>query len=39
MGLIAMSDCDPLRIEVLSKVVEVRTMMASSRMVMQWRGA
>jgi hypothetical protein len=39
MGLIAMSKRDPLRIEVLSEVVEVRTMTASSGVVMRLRGA
>ena len=39
MGLIVISERDPLRIEVLSKVVEVRTMMVSSRVVMRLRGA
>jgi hypothetical protein len=39
MGLIAMSKRDPLRIEVPSEVVEVRTMMASSGVVMRLRGA
>jgi hypothetical protein len=38
-GLIATGKRNPLRIKVLSKVVEVRTMMASSRVVMRWRGA
>jgi hypothetical protein len=39
MGLIALSERDPQRVEVLSEVVEVRTMMASSGVVMQLRGA
>jgi hypothetical protein len=39
MGLIAMSKRDPQRIEVLSEVVKVRTMMASSRLVMRLPGA
>jgi hypothetical protein len=39
MGLIAMSERDLQRIEVLSEVVEVRTMMASSGVVMRLRGA
>jgi hypothetical protein len=39
MGLIALGKRDPLRIEVLSKVVEFRTMIVSSRVVMRLRGA
>jgi hypothetical protein len=39
MGLIAMSKRDPQRIEVLSEVVEARTMTASSGVVMRLRGA
>jgi hypothetical protein len=39
MGLIAMGKRNPLRIKVLSKVVEVHTMMVSSRVVMRLRGA
>jgi hypothetical protein len=37
--LIAMGKRNPLRIKVLSKVAEVRTMMVSSRVVMRLRGA
>jgi hypothetical protein len=39
MGLIAMGKRDPQRIAVLSKVVDVGTMMVSSRVVMQSSGA
>jgi hypothetical protein len=39
MGLIALVQRNPLRIKVLSKVVEVRTMVVSSRVVMRLRGA
>jgi hypothetical protein len=39
MGLIAMSERDLQRIEVLSEVVEVRTTMASSGVVMRLCGA
>jgi hypothetical protein len=38
MGLIAMGKRNPLRIKVLSKAVEVHTMMVSSRVVMRLRG-
>jgi hypothetical protein len=38
-GLITMGKRNPLRIKVLSKIVEVRTMMVSSRVVMRLRGA
>lgn len=39
MGQIALGKRNLLRVEILSKVVEVRTLMVSSRVVMQLRGA
>jgi hypothetical protein len=39
MGLIALAHRNPLWIKVLSKVIEVRTMMVSSRVVMRLYGA
>jgi hypothetical protein len=39
MELIAMGKRSSLRIEALSKVVEVRTMIVSSKVVMRLRGA